>query len=162
MFEAILAGGRLLLTVIGGPLRPRRRIRAASTAKPSAIAERTTIVKSACRTASNSNVCATPVGHEVITVTRLDRRRGSVLSGEEENVASYPASQQIRWLGEQYAAALAAWERNPTDTVRRLEMSMIAVVMHSLTIQQNCWVADKDMPWPRPTDGDPMPSWRGL
>jgi hypothetical protein len=72
----------------------------------------------------------------------------------------YPASQQIPWLGEQYAAALAAWERNPTDTVRRLEMSMIAAVMVSLRIEQICWVADKTMPWPSPTDADPTPSRR--
>jgi len=77
-------------------------------------------------------------------------------------VASYPASQQIPWLREQYAAALAAWERNPTDTVRRLEMGMIAVVMHSLKTQQKCWVADKEMPWPSPTEVDPTPSRRRL
>jgi len=75
-------------------------------------------------------------------------------------VASYPASQQIPWLRERYAAALAAWERNPTDTVRRLEMSMIAVVMHTLKSQQKCWVANKDMPWPSPADPDPTPSQR--
>ena len=77
-------------------------------------------------------------------------------------MASYPASQQIPWLREQYAAALAAWERNPTDTVRRLEMGMIAVVMHSLKTQQKCWVADKEMPWPSPTEVDPTPSRRRL
>jgi hypothetical protein len=63
-------------------------------------------------------------------------------------MASYPASQQIPWLGEQYAAALAAWERNPTDTVRRLEMSMIAVAMLSLRTREKRWVTDKEMPWP--------------
>jgi hypothetical protein len=77
-------------------------------------------------------------------------------------VASYPASLQIPWLGEQYAAALVAWEQNPTDTVRRLEMGMIAVVMHSLRMQQKCWVADKEMPGPSPTDVDPTPSRRQL
>jgi hypothetical protein len=77
-------------------------------------------------------------------------------------VASYPASQQIPWLGEQYAAALAAWERNPTDTVCRLEMSMIAVVMLSLRTREKCWVADKEMSWPSPTDRDPAPSRRHL
>jgi hypothetical protein len=75
-------------------------------------------------------------------------------------VVSYPASQQIPWLGEQYAPALAAWEQNPTDTVRRLQMSMIAVVMLSLRTREKCWVTDKEMPWPRPTDADPMPSRR--
>jgi hypothetical protein len=72
-------------------------------------------------------------------------------------VASYPASEQIPWLGEQYAAALAAWERNPADRVRRLEMAMIAVVMLSLRTQEKCWVTDKEMPWPNPTDADPTP-----
>jgi hypothetical protein len=43
-------------------------------------------------------------------------------------VASYPAWEQIPWLRERYSAALAVWEQNPTDTVRRLEMGMIAVV----------------------------------
>jgi hypothetical protein len=76
-------------------------------------------------------------------------------------VASYAASQQIPWLREQYVAAQAAWEQNP-DTVRRLEMGMIAVVMHSLRMQQKCWVADKEMPWPSPTDRDPTPSRRQL
>ena len=61
-------------------------------------------------------------------------------------MASYPASQQIPWLGEHYAAALLAWEQNPTDTVRRLEMSMIAVVMLSLRTREKCWVTDKEMP----------------
>jgi hypothetical protein len=75
-------------------------------------------------------------------------------------VASYPASQQIHWLGQQYAAALAAWGRNPTDTVRRLEMGMIAVVMLSLRARERCWVTDKDMPWPSPTGRDPTPSPR--
>jgi hypothetical protein len=84
------------------------------------------------------------------------------LSREEQNVASYPASEQIPWLGEQYAAALAACRRNPTDTVRRLEMGMIAVVIVSLKTQHKCWVADKDMPWPSPTDLDPTPSRRRL
>ena len=73
-------------------------------------------------------------------------------------MASYPASQQIRWLGEQYAAALASWERNPSDTVRRLEMGMIAVVMLSLRTREKCWVTDKEMPWPSPTDLDPTAS----
>ena len=77
-------------------------------------------------------------------------------------MASYLPSQQIPWLREQYAAALAAWERNPTDTVRRLEMGMIAVVMVSLRTREECWVTDKEMPWPSPTDADPMPSRRGL
>jgi hypothetical protein len=77
-------------------------------------------------------------------------------------VASNPASEQIPWLRERYSTALAAWEQNPTDTVRRLEIGMIAVVMHSLKIQQRCWVADKEMPWPSPTDADPMPSRRRL
>ena len=77
-------------------------------------------------------------------------------------MASYPASEQIPWLSEQYAAAQAAWEQNPTNTVRRLEMGMIAVVMHSLKIQQRCWVADKEMPWPSPADHDPTQSRRRL
>ena len=77
-------------------------------------------------------------------------------------MASYPASLQIPWLGEQYAAAQAAWEQNPTDTVRRLEMGMIAVVLASLKLEHRCWVADKEMPWPSPTDADPMPSRRRL
>jgi hypothetical protein len=77
-------------------------------------------------------------------------------------VASYPASQQIPWLGEQYRAALAAWERNPTDTVRRLEMAMIAVVMVSLRTREKCWVADQNMPWPSPTDTDPTLSRRRI
>lgn len=77
-------------------------------------------------------------------------------------MASYPASEQIPWLAEQYAAALAAWERDPADTVRRLEMSMIAVVMLSLRSREKCWVTDKNMPWPSPTDADPMPSPRRL
>lgn len=111
MFEAIIAGGLLLLAVVGGPLQPGR-----------------------------------------------DRRRGSVSSAEELNAAPYPASQQIPWLHEQFVAALAAWEQNPTDTVRRMELCMIAVVMHSLTTQQKCWVTDKDMPWPSPADPDPTTS----
>ncbi len=73
-------------------------------------------------------------------------------------MASYPASLQIPWLGEQYAAAQAAWELNPTDTVRRLEMGMIAVVMLSLRTREKCWVTDKEMPWPSPTDLDPTAS----
>jgi hypothetical protein len=77
-------------------------------------------------------------------------------------VASYPPSLQIPWLGEQYAAAQAAWELNPIDTIRRLEMGMIAVVMCTLKTQQKCWVSDKEMPWPSPTDVDPTPSQRGL
>ena len=77
-------------------------------------------------------------------------------------MASHAASQQIPWLREQYAVAVAAWERNPTDTVRRLEMGMIAVIMLSLKIRQKCWVADKEMPWPSPTDADPIPSRRRL
>jgi hypothetical protein len=162
MFEAIFTGGLLLLAVIGGPLRSRSRIRAATTTRPSALTGLSATVKPPCRTASSSDVCATAVGHEAVSVARSDRRRGSLSSGQEENVASYPASQQIPWLGERYAAALAAWERNPTDTVRRLEMSMIAVVMISLTIEQSCWVADRDMPWPNPTDADPTPSRRRL
>jgi hypothetical protein len=75
-------------------------------------------------------------------------------------VTSYPASQQIPWLREQYVAAVTAWEQNPTDTVRRLKLSMIAVVMVSLKTRQRCWVADKEMPWPSPTDADPMSSRR--
>jgi hypothetical protein len=77
-------------------------------------------------------------------------------------VASYVASQQILWLRGQYAAAQTAWEQNPTDTVRRLEMGMIAVVMLSLRTREKCWVADKEMPWPSPTDRDPTPSRRQL
>jgi hypothetical protein len=77
-------------------------------------------------------------------------------------MASYPASEQIPWLCERYSAALAVWEQNPTDTVLRLEMGMIAVVLHSLRIEQRCWIADKEMPWPSPTDADPMPSRRRL
>jgi hypothetical protein len=77
-------------------------------------------------------------------------------------VASYPASLQIPWLGEQYAAAQTAWEQNPTHTVRCLEMGMIAVVMCTLKTQQKCWVSDKEMPWPGPTDVDPTPSRRQL
>jgi hypothetical protein len=75
-------------------------------------------------------------------------------------VASYAASQQIPWLRDQYAAAQAAWEQNPADTVRRLEMGMIAVVMLSLRTREKCWVTDKEMPWPSPTDVDPTPSRR--
>ena len=75
-------------------------------------------------------------------------------------MASYPASEQIPWLRDQYAAALAAWERNPADTVRRLEMGMIAVVILCLRTREKCWVTDKEMPWPSPTDADPMPSRR--
>ena len=77
-------------------------------------------------------------------------------------MASYPASEQIPWLRERYSAALAVWEQNPTDTVRRLEIGMIAVVMHSLKIQQRCWVADKEMSWPSPADRDPTQSRRRL
>jgi hypothetical protein len=75
-------------------------------------------------------------------------------------VASHPASEQIPWFRDQYAAALAAWERNPADTVRRLEMGMIAVVILCLRTREKCWVTDKEMPWPSPTDADPMPSRR--
>ena len=75
-------------------------------------------------------------------------------------MASYVASQQILWLRGQYAAAQTAWEQNPTDTVRRLEMGMIAVVMYTLKTQQKCWVSDTEMPWPSPTDVDPTPSRR--
>jgi hypothetical protein len=39
---------------------------------------------------------------------------------------------------------------------------MIAVVMHSLKIQRRCWVADKEMPWPSPTDLDPTALRRRL
>ena len=53
-------------------------------------------------------------------------------------MASYAASQQIPWLREQYAAALAAWAQNPTDTVRRLEMGMIAVVMMVSGLRAMC------------------------
>ena len=77
-------------------------------------------------------------------------------------MASYPASLQIPWLGDQYAAAQGAWEQNPTDTVRRLEMGMIAVVMLSLRTREKCWVTDKEMPWPSPTDLDPPASRRRL
>jgi hypothetical protein len=77
-------------------------------------------------------------------------------------VASYAASQQIPWLRDQYAAAQAAWEQNPTDTVRRLEMGMITAVMCTLKTQQKCWVTDKEMSWPSPTDRDPTPSRRRL
>ena len=77
-------------------------------------------------------------------------------------MTSYPASEQIPWLGEQYAAALAAWQQNPTNTLPRLEMSMIAMVMYSLRTREKCWVTDKEMPWPSPTDLDPTASRRGL
>ena len=77
-------------------------------------------------------------------------------------MASYPASLQIPWLGDQYAAAQTAWEQNPADTVRCLEMGMIAVVTLSLRTREKCWVTDKEMPWPSPTDRDPTPFRRRL
>ena len=61
-------------------------------------------------------------------------------------MASYPASEQIPWLRDQYAAALAAWERNPADTVRRLEMGMIAVVILCLRTQENAGLPTRRCP----------------